>query len=302
LPSRRSNTADSTIKEYHDRETSIRLVTNAANKRNRLNNPTLIAGFPGAGLVGSMSANYITEQQKMHQICFVESEFIVPGTIYIGGKLRHPFRIYSNEKGNACTMICDAPVRMSGIYYLLNSVMNWCKINTVKEVIVLEGIPARDLNALDSDRDRVPIILSSDGKPDDFGYLDHMGGGQDQGKGQKDQPGMVEPELIKPFLPRDGFAFIPGMAEGLLASCLSNGIPCTGIFVQSFPSVPDPEGSVVLIETANKITSNLFQINTDQLRNQAAMLKRQLQGLADSVIQQQENDKQSPLGTKAGIA
>lgn len=79
--------------------------------------------FPGQGLVGSISVSYIIERQKMHQIAYVDSDFIVPGVIYIGGKLRHPFRIYANDEATACVLVCDAPVILSGIRSVLNAVV-----------------------------------------------------------------------------------------------------------------------------------------------------------------------------------
>ena len=62
--------------------TTIKLIS--TNKTIRLNDAIMIAGFPGPGLVGSMSVSYIIEQQKMHQIGYIDSDFIVPGVIYIG--------------------------------------------------------------------------------------------------------------------------------------------------------------------------------------------------------------------------
>jgi predicted ATP-grasp superfamily ATP-dependent carboligase len=38
----------------------------------------------------------------MQQILCFESEFIVPGAIFMDGKLHHPFRIYSNIDGTLC--------------------------------------------------------------------------------------------------------------------------------------------------------------------------------------------------------
>jgi hypothetical protein len=55
-----------------------------------LNSPLLIAGFPGPRLIGSISTSYIIESLNMQQIACVESEFIMPGVIYVDGKLRHP--------------------------------------------------------------------------------------------------------------------------------------------------------------------------------------------------------------------
>ncbi|MGA9152148.1 MAG: PAC2 family protein [Candidatus Nitrosopolaris sp.] len=69
----------------------------------KLDYPILIAGFfPFSlpGVEGSISTNYIVEQLHMHQISYVESEFIMPALIYTGGNLRYPFRIYANDFGN----------------------------------------------------------------------------------------------------------------------------------------------------------------------------------------------------------
>src|SRR6478672_2716976 len=49
------------------------------------NKSILIAGFPGPGLVGSISTSYIIDKLNMHQIACVESEYISPGVIYLDG-------------------------------------------------------------------------------------------------------------------------------------------------------------------------------------------------------------------------
>jgi len=51
----------------------------------------------------------------MEQIACVESEFVVPGVIYAEGKLRHPFRLYSNEEGSVCVLVCEAPIMIEGM-------------------------------------------------------------------------------------------------------------------------------------------------------------------------------------------
>ena len=69
-----------------------------------------------------VSANYIVEQLHMRQISYVESEFIMPAVIYIGGNLRHPFRIYANDFGNVCVLVCEIPIMSVGVYSVLNTV------------------------------------------------------------------------------------------------------------------------------------------------------------------------------------
>lgn len=246
-----------------DSKTSIKPVSR--NQNIRLNDAVLLAGFPGPGLVGSMSASYIIEQQKMHQIAYVDSDFITPGVIYIGGRLRHPFRIYANNDGTACVLVCDAPVILSGVRPLLGSVVKWAKESGVREIIALEGMPVQAVQ----ESERRPLVLSSDGTSDDHRYLSHV------------RDGKQEPTRYPP-------AFIAGISGGLLAACLSSGIPCTGVLIPAQPGIPDPEGAAILIEAANKLAHNPFKINVQELRSEAAELKRQMQELINSVQKQQE--------------
>jgi uncharacterized protein len=155
---------------------------------------------------------------------------------------------------------------------LLNAVVRWAKDNNVREIMVLEGIAVPDL----PEAGRKPIVLSSDGRSDDHGYLSHI-------KGKK--------EAAPP-------AFITGISGGLLAACLSNGIPCTGLLVQSTAGIPDPEGAALLIEKANELANNPFKIDVRELRTEAAELKRQMQELINSVQRQQE---QTQVGGGPGI-
>src|SRR5215471_4189020 len=139
-------------------KTRIKPLAKVVQVKKKLNSPILIAGFPGAGLVGSISTSYIINRLHMNQIACVESEFIVPGVIYAEGKLRHPFRLYSNERGDVCVLVCEAPVMIQGMYSVLDAVMNWALQNQVKQVMVLDGIPMEGL----PDPNRTPIILSSE--------------------------------------------------------------------------------------------------------------------------------------------
>ena len=150
-------------------KTRIKHLAKVVQRKKKLNSPILIAGFPGAGLVGSISTSYIIDKLHMNQMACVESEFIVPGVIYAEGKLRHPFRLYSNEEGDVCVLVCESPIMVHGMYSVLDTVMNWALHNKVKEVIVLDGIAVEGL----PDSKRIPIILSSDGEEADEANLIH---------------------------------------------------------------------------------------------------------------------------------
>ncbi len=87
-----------------DGKSQVKPLTKVIQSKAKLDNPILIAGFPGAGMVGAISTSYVIEKLHMHQIACVESDYIVPGVIYVGGKLRHPFRLYANREGTVCVL------------------------------------------------------------------------------------------------------------------------------------------------------------------------------------------------------
>ena len=269
--------------ENDNGKTRVKSIIAVRQNKIRLNNPILIAGFPGPGLVGSISTSHIIEQLHMHQIACVESEFIVPGVIYIAGKIRHPFRLYSNQEGNICVLVCEAPIMIQGIHSVLDTVVKWAKENEVREVMVLEGIPVEGI----PDSSRKPMILSSaireDNNNDSF-YKDDSG----------------EKKDFSSSPPPSNTTFIAGISGGLLSSCLSNGIACKAVLIPASSGIPDPEGAAILIESISNITDNdsLKRIDAKQLREKGANLKRQMTETIRAVREQQsrEHQEQSPTG------
>lgn len=266
-------------REDNNGKTRVRPIIAVRRTKIKLNNPILIAGFPGPGLVGSISTSHIIEQLHMHQIACVESEFIVPGVIYIAGKIRHPFRLYSNQEGNVCVLVCEAPIMIHGIQSVLDTVVKWVKDNEIQEVIVLEGIPVEGI----PDSSRKPMILCSDIRGDNNDSL------------YKD-----DTEEKKDFSSSSNTAFIAGISGGVLSSCLSNGIACKALLISASSGIPDPEGAAILIESISNITDNdsLKRIDAKQLREKGANLKRRMTETIRAVREQQsrEHEEQSPTG------
>ena len=274
-------------------KTRVKPLSKVIQRNKKLNAPILIAGFPGPGLVGSISTSYIIDKLDMYQIACVESEHIAPGVIYVGGKLRHPFRLYSNKEGNVCVLVCEAPIMIQGMYSVLNTVMKWGLDNRVKEVMVLDGIAVEGL----PDSKRTPMILSSDGKSADAANLLHDDGTINiANKNEQEGPNGG------PFYANT--AFIGGIAGGLLSACLSNGIACKALLVLASSGIPDPEGAAILLESVAKTTNDQsLKIDTQQLREQGANVKRRMEEIMRSIreqqaqqFQQQEQQQQRAQG------
>jgi uncharacterized protein len=284
-------------------KTRVKPLAKVVQRKKKLNSPILIAGFPGAGLVGSISTSYIINKLHMNQMACVESEFIVPGVIYAEGKLRHPFRLYSNEEGDVCVLVCEAPIMVHGMYSVLDTVVKWALNNKVKEVLVLDGIAVEGL----PDSKRMPIILSSDGRAADAANLIHD---DDNNSNNSDVTNKEENEeedddgsSSSNIYPTT--AFIGGIAGGILSSCLSNGIASKALLIYAARGMPDPEGAAILIESLSKITNNeSLKIDTQQLRKQGVSLKMRMEKIIQSFAEQQQEQGQqgqSPARSREGV-
>lgn len=225
--------------------------------------PVLIVGFPGIGLVGSICANYIIEKKSMHQIAFVDSEHIIPAAIYIGGKLRHPFRIYADDKKALCVIVCEAPLRPEGIHSIMELVVTWASRNRVREVLVLDGVPVRRGGL--PNKHRKPMILSSSTSP------------------SSSTDASKYDDSVKS-------AMMMGVSGGLISACLSDEMCCTCVLIPSTSGIPDPEGAAMLLEAISQIPNVPLEIDVEPLRREGQAIKRQLKGFMDSVSKEQEEE------------
>ena len=259
-----------------DGKSQVKPLTKVIQSDAKLNTPILIAGFPGAGMVGSISTSYIIEKLRMHQIACVESDFIVPGVIYVGGKLRHPFRLYANEEGTVCVLVCETPIMIQGIHSVLDTVMKWALNAKSTEVIVLDGISIQGM----FEGQREPMILSSDGQVADNANLLHDEEYNNNNNNNNNKNSFFNT------------AFIGGTAGGLLSSCLSNGVACKALLIAATSGIPDPEGAAILIESVAKIADNeSLKIDTRELREQGVELKRRMEQIMRSVHEQQHGQQ-----------
>ncbi len=62
-----------------------------------LKSPLIFAGFVGAGLVGPIAIGHMIEKLEMKEIGYMRSKHLPPSTVFMKGRLRHPFRFYANK-------------------------------------------------------------------------------------------------------------------------------------------------------------------------------------------------------------
>lgn len=216
-----------------------------------LNNPILFAGFPDGGMVGSISINHIIENLRMHQIASVESQHIMPAAIFIGKRFRHPFRIYANDSGTVCALICEVPVLGKGISSVTNTIIDWSINVGIREIVVLGGIFPTNFSPPFNDR-RKPMFL------------------QNQAAGSTKYVDETTAEMQVP-----DEAIIVGLAGSLLSICAARDLKCTALMIPTVLSSPDPEGAAIILEALAKVSFGIT-IDTSRLRKEAEIVKKHL--------------------------
>lgn len=219
---------------------------------------TVIVGFPGIGLTGSIAAQHISEKLNLETIGFIEGSVIPPVAVFIDGYLRHPYRIMGRKNSEIAVFIGESVVTPAGAFHMANAVMEWTEQHGAKEIVVLDGFPY--LNP--KDESKVYMVAEPEIKE----------------KAEK---------LNIPPLKR---GFIPGFSGAMLNKTMISSVDGLAFLAGTRPDLPDPGGAASLIKAIN--TYKGTDINVDTLMEQSESIKKKLSELA---LQTQEmNVQQQP--------
>ena len=112
-------------------------------KNSRFKNPIIFAGFVGAGLVGPISINHMISELGMKEIGFLRSKHLPPSTVFMQGRLRHPFRLYANKNGSMCAIICEIIINREGLYTIASAILDWAERHGSNEIVILDGVASK---------------------------------------------------------------------------------------------------------------------------------------------------------------
>ena len=76
----------------------------------------------------------------MKEIGFLRSKHLPPSTVFMQGRLRHPFRLYANKDGNICVIICEITINREGLYTIASAILDWAEKNGSNEIVILDGV------------------------------------------------------------------------------------------------------------------------------------------------------------------
>jgi len=223
----------------------------------RLNAPLLIGGFVGPGLVGTIAASYLIETLGLHEIAHVRSAHIPPATVFIAGKLRHPFRIYAAENGKLCVVICEVTLPIDGLYHLARALLDWAETKQIGELVVLDGVPQPGLPP-----ERLTFCAAE----------------EDRCR-----------ELAKKGIPTLQSGFIGGMPGSLLSEALTRKIDGVSLLTPAIANLPDPGGAAALIRALS--VAYELKVSVDPLLAKAQEIEKSFDELAQKYTQAHEAER-----------
>lgn len=221
-------------------------------KKVELKSPIIFAGFVGAGLVGPVAINHIITELNMVEIAVMRSKYLPPSTVFMKGRLRHPFRFYANMEGTICAIICEITLRMEGLYSLVAAILDWVTQKGSKEIVILDGVASAE----------------HDGKA----YC------------------AAEEDLVRTMADKDismiPQGFITGIPGGILNECLVREIKGLTLLAKANKEAPDSAAAATLIEALNRFYD--MKIDVTELRKEKDRINLEFSELSQKYAKHRE--------------
>ncbi|MFW9992560.1 MAG: proteasome assembly chaperone family protein [Candidatus Odinarchaeota archaeon] len=216
---------------------------------------TIIVGFPGHGLVGSIAAKYIVQEMDMDVVGYIRSPKIPPLAVFLDGILAYPYRIYGKDGVGVSVLIGESPAPVNAYYYLANAALNWADSTGAKEIICLDGFP-------DMPSTKSPVFLVKE-------------------KFIHSKETEARLEEIKLPLPQTGY--IGGLSGAILNESLLREIDGYALLAGTVSQMPDPAGAAALIRVINRIKN--LEIDVEKLMQDGEKIRKSMQEFADKTQQ-----------------
>lgn len=210
-------------------------------------NPIVIEGFPGFGLIATITTEFLIEHLKAEPIGRFEYDEL-PATLAIHqGKLVNPMGIFYSKKHNI--IILHTILNTIGFEWkAADAIMKMCKDLSVKEIISIEGVAGQDTSSNDKS-----YYFSQDKN--------------------------ISTELKNLGMTPLKESIIMGVTSALL---LKSNIPVTCLFARTLSQLPDSKASAVIIEALASYLS--LSIDTKPLIKQAEEFENKLKTIQENTM------------------
>jgi uncharacterized protein len=230
-----------------------------------LDEPTLVEGLPGVGLVGKIAADHLVDVYDMVHYGTAHCEGLPEIAVYNEGDptVRGPVRLYADAERDLLVLRSDAPVSPEAAESFATCLVGWFDDHGVTPVF-LSGMPA--------EKDGVPAVYGI-ATGEGAALLD-----------EADIPAPTESGAIT------------GPTGALVHQSQRVGLTGVGLVVEADPKFPDPEAARALLNTAIGPLGS-FEVDTEALVEQAEEIGQAKERLAQQMQEaSDESTSARPLG------
>jgi len=233
-----------------------------------LDEPMLVEGLPGVGLVGKIATDLIVDQFDMEYVASIDADGIPRVAIYDEDKrgIEPPVRIYADEERDLLALQSDVPVSRTAAVDFADSVTNWLT-DVDATPLYLSGLPIEDQTP-----DEIPDIY---------------------GIATGNAASLLDEQDI-PLPPERGV--VGGPTGALLNRAAETHLDAVGLVVESDPQFPDPTAANRLITNGIEPITGV-SVNTDELVDRAEEIREQKEKLAQRMQQagEEESSQAQPM-------
>ncbi|WP_280585230.1 PAC2 family protein [Halorubrum sp. Boch-26] len=227
-----------------------------------LNEPTLVEGFPGVGLVGKIATDHMIEAHEMDHYANVHCDGLPRVAVYREDDraLTTPVRLYADAERDLVALRSDVPVNPGAATEVAGCLESWFAETAVFPVY---------LSGLGREKGEAPPAI--------YGIATGEGGDR-----------LDRAEVEDP--PEAGL--ISGPTGAMLAESLERGRDAVGLVVESDPKFPDPEAARILIKNGIDPIAGT-ETPTDGLVDQATEIRDAKRAFAERMQQATEESSQA---------
>jgi len=226
-----------------------------------LDDPVLVEGLPGVGLVGKIATDHLVDVFEMEYVASVDCQNIPRVAVYEEGRrdVLPPVRLYADEERDLLALQSDVPLARDTGGDFADCITAWLADNDATP-LYLSGLPVQDLD---------PAEI-----PDVFGIA------SGSAVERLDDEGIDTP-------PERGL--VGGPTGALVNRAAEEGLDAAGLVVESDPQFPDPAAAKRLLDGAIGPLAGV-DVPTDDLVERAEEIREQKERLAKRMQEAEEEE------------
>jgi uncharacterized protein len=231
----------------------------------KLDEPMLVEGLPGVGLVGKLAADHLVRSLDMEHFASCYCEGVPRVAVYSEDEsnIRAPIRLYADEASDLLVLQSDIPVSPQAAPEFATCLTGWFARNDVTPIC---------LSGLAREKEGVPAMY---------------GAGTGRGEAM-----LADHDIDVP----SESGMVSGPTGALLVEAAEQGLDSVGLIVEANKQFPDPEAARVLLEKGIEPLTGV-DVETDKLVEQAEEIAEAREQLAQQMQQADEESTQAqPLG------